>query len=756
MTNSTIRQIPRSKTSLAPADSIEGQDDQGSFYMGPSAITYAPRSTITVGGSGATILDPSQPLYLITTNGSGGQQTVDLPLFSTDSNGLNAPYTGMSVVIVLQVQTNAADSIVITSNGQPPYLKGSSQVPGPGVLLSRAGAVAFFAWASDRWVYDPTMVDFTDSAPEVGGGGTTWYIGSGAPSTSLGNLGDLYLDGVSGGVYQKSDHGLVMSTLWDWNTPGGEPNYSTAVMVPKKGGGGQWVVFQTWDWYLYVLDYANGAVRWRYPFAGPNYDRSEAGDINGDGEPEFIGASHDGTARCIDSTGALIWLWNNVYTREGTGTVTSATASSITDSTKNWVPNTFNYRGTPGQGAQLQITSGTGSGQSSEIIATTATTLTIAGTFSPIPNATSHYTIVPKYDSDPYYQHTGTLVGTRLYLTGFDGQIVCLNATTGAMIWRYQTGESIEPFPLVMDVDSDGQLECCSGSIDGYFYCLNATTGALKWRTNCSGGNTGAAGGLDAFPVAADIDSDGTIEVLVSARCGNVFILNGRTGVIKHTTQYLGGEVNTRPAIFADGRFVVGNLTGNVWCFNTDGTLHWKYQLVASTNGIRSSPAVTNFGSLGGEVVVSCTMNGTIGAFNEAGTLIGLYQVPDSIEGTPLVGDLDGDGNVEMLISTLGGHETLLRLTGTGGLIWAIQGSLMGPEGLTGPPGPIGSTGPQGPAVPNVSGTFASLATSFPSPVAGNRAFVTDCTTATFLAVAAGGGTNRVPVVYTGTQWVVG
>jgi hypothetical protein len=53
------------------------------------------------------------------------------------------------------------------------------------------------------------------------------------------------------------------------------------------------------------------------------------------------------------------------------------------------------------------------------------------------------------------------------------------------------------------------------------------------------------------------------------------------------------------------------------------------------------------------------------------------------------------------------------------------------------------------------STTFASL----PSAAAagsGARAFITNCNTTTFLATAAGGGANKVPVVSDGTNWLVG
>jgi len=39
---------------------------------------------------------------------------------------------------------------------------------------------------------------------------------------------------------------------------------------------------------------------------------------------------------------------------------------------------------------------------------------------------------------------------------------------------------------------------------------------------------------------------------------------------------------------------------------------------------------------------------------------------------------------------------------------------------------------------------------------AGARAFVTDATATTFLSTVAGGGSNKVPVVSDGTNWLIG
>jgi len=68
------------------------------------------------------------------------------------------------------------------------------------------------------------------------------------------------------------------------------------------------------------------------------------------------------------------------------GTVTAATAGTLTDDTKSWGP--FVH-----QGRQVRITAGAGQGQSLTILANDVTTLTLAGIWETIPDPTSEYEI---------------------------------------------------------------------------------------------------------------------------------------------------------------------------------------------------------------------------------------------------------------------------------------------------------------------------------------------------------------------------
>jgi len=70
-----------------------------------------------------------------------------------------------------------------------------------------------------------------------------------------------------------------------------------------------------------------------------------------------------------------------------TGTASSGGASTMTDSGKSWGTNQW-------KSCVLEITSGTGAGQSKQIISNTNTVITIVGTWSTQPNGTSGYRIV--------------------------------------------------------------------------------------------------------------------------------------------------------------------------------------------------------------------------------------------------------------------------------------------------------------------------------------------------------------------------
>ncbi len=78
--------------------------------------------------------------------------------------------------------------------------------------------------------------------------------------------------------------------------------------------------------------------------------------------------------------------------------------------------------------------------------------------------------------SEGALQNQPVAVGGRVFTTGEDGTIRCLDAQRGTRQWAFATGGPILASPTVWE----GRV--FAGSGDGYVYCLEATTGRLLWR----------------------------------------------------------------------------------------------------------------------------------------------------------------------------------------------------------------------------------------------------------------------------------
>ena len=79
---------------------------------------------------------------------------------------------------------------------------------------------------------------------------------------------------------------------------------------------------------------------------------------------------------------------------------------------------------------------------------------------------------------DPFdvYLSSPTVWKGQVYFGSGDGNVYALNAVTGALKWRFQTGDVVHASPAV----AEGTVYV--GSWDHYFYALDAQSGQEKWR----------------------------------------------------------------------------------------------------------------------------------------------------------------------------------------------------------------------------------------------------------------------------------
>jgi eukaryotic-like serine/threonine-protein kinase len=79
---------------------------------------------------------------------------------------------------------------------------------------------------------------------------------------------------------------------------------------------------------------------------------------------------------------------------------------------------------------------------------------------------------------DPFdvYLSSPAVSNGAVYFGSGDGNIYALDATTGNLNWKFQTGDVVHASPAIVD----GKLYI--GSWDSYFYALNSATGKELWR----------------------------------------------------------------------------------------------------------------------------------------------------------------------------------------------------------------------------------------------------------------------------------
>jgi hypothetical protein len=152
------------------------------------------------------------------------------------------------------------------------------------------------------------------------------------------------------------------------------------------------------------------------------------------------------------------------------------------------------------------------------------------------------------------------------------------------------------------------------------------------------------------------------LEVVFGSRDNRVYMLNGTTGAIKAVSRDTGGDIDCRPVVLPGRQLVIGNDTGSIFSMSTtDMGVAW--QSTAGAEPINASLVAEDLLSSGSTQILSFGMSGLMRIFSTLGDILVSYNASAGIEGTPLVMDIDQDGKVEILWTTLAGQVQLLRWT---------------------------------------------------------------------------------------------
>lgn len=206
------------------------------------------------------------------------------------------------------------------------------------------------------------------------------------------------------------------------------------------------------------------------------------------------------------------------------------------------------------------------------------------------------------------------IVGKRLYVGDWKGNVYALSTSNGRVIWRYQTGGAIKAAVAI-----SGQ-RLYVGSYDHHLYALDTKNGALVWRT-ASQPRLGQLGNFYSTPAVA------YGRVYVGSTDGKLYSFGASSGDLRWS-QSTGGYVYSSPAVWRR-RVFVGSYSGTFFAFDAaTGEELWRF---AAGGPISGSPTV-----IAGVVYFATLRGRTIALDARDGRL--LWSVPDG-QYSPVVSD---------------------------------------------------------------------------------------------------------------------
>jgi subtilisin family serine protease len=239
--------------------------------------------------------------------------------------------------------------------------------------------------------------------------------------------------------------------------------------------------------------------------------------------------------------------------------------------------------------------------------------------------------------------------------------------------WPASTADSIYSSAAVGDIDGDGGNEVVIGSMDGKVYAFKGN------GSNVDGWPIDTKSQVQSSPVLGDIDRDGKFEIIANTVDGVIYVWDSGGSLVPGWPVNLNNSVASSPAIGdidndkQSLEIVICTLDGLVFVLKNDGTIANGWP-AAVTDSITTSPALADVNGNGDiEIIVSASASeedaGLVYAFTNAGEKLGeewpVYTAGDILNSSPAISDLNGDGNVELVIGSC-------RLSdGTGGQIHA-------------------------------------------------------------------------------------
>lgn len=224
-----------------------------------------------------------------------------------------------------------------------------------------------------------------------------------------------------------------------------------------------------------------------------------------------------------------------------------------------------------------------------------------------------------------------------VYVSSSDKNVYALNPSNGSEKWHYTTGLFVGVSPAV---GVDGTVY--AGSWDGCLYALHPD-GTLKWKYAID----------QSVPVLGEILVTPGNGICFSA--GDLYMLNADGSLRWKASSNPSDEPFFNPAAGADGTIYAGSADHNLYAFDRDGHIKWKYDAGSRAYG---GPAISPDGT-----IYFASEDGQFHALTDADShWIEKWHTPISTTHGPAIG---ADGT--LYICSISGTGSLTAVKDNGG-----------------------------------------------------------------------------------------
>ena len=291
----------------------------------------------------------------------------------------------------------------------------------------------------------------------------------------------------------------------------------------------------------------------------------------------------------------------------------------------------------------------------------------------------------------------------ELIFSDYSGKVFILNSN-GEELFSYNTGNQIWSSPTIADLNNDGNYEIIITSKDQYLYVLNNNAELLmSYNANQYLLGTAAIGNIDldsdleiifggysnqgsifainldgtdvtGFPILinekiqrgvalADINQNNLSDIIFGTDSENIYMLydNGEIGF----NIEVDGDIRNAPTVIKMGDehlILVGSRDDHLYGITETGEIKFSY---FTGDKVDSSPVILEHNN---EVIIFFgSSNGNLYAIDTNGNDINGFpiNIGSSIESSPSISDFNGDGNPEIVVSSVTNDLKIFNLNGT-------------------------------------------------------------------------------------------